>query len=315
MLPPQLDEAQRCVVYHPRQQVEGHTVHVRAETIEHRDYLPGAALPRPPAPVVAPEIEEQLCFLLVAEYRQHPPSLVLHTQGLQLTGFVPHYQPLRPTRKCHRRFRPLRRLVRHPFDLQHLLLSSLGQLNPQRAGGGVTRLRASPDSESHIVPACITCARRWVSPGQSSSVLSSTAVLSTSWVSSTNPLRARCCSRAASKSSPFSQLKFTQSERPSRPPSATSHSTSCIRSPGSPLSEIKRSLPSPSSRATSRPLRPNSARSSSSECIPSTSRWYFTSVPPLASPTRKKAASNRCISWRFWEIAITLSGTSRKARS
>src|SRR5215212_3844965 len=87
MLPPQLDEAQRSVVYHPRQQVEGHTVHVRAETIEHRDYLPGAALPRPPAPVVAPEIEEQLCFLLVAEYRQHPPSLVLHTQGLQLTRF------------------------------------------------------------------------------------------------------------------------------------------------------------------------------------------------------------------------------------
>ena len=86
-----------------------------------------------------------------------------------------------------------------------------------------------------------------------------------------------------------------------------------IRPSTEPRSGLRRKRPSASRREASRPFRSSSALISFRD-TPGSPPWNFTRSAPLASPTRKKAASSLCNNSRVWATPITLSGTSRKVR-
>src|SRR5918995_5706988 len=148
-----------------------------------------------------------------------------------------------------------------------------------KGGGGVTRLKASADSESQIVPECNTCARLSIFPGHSSTTSSSTAVLSTRSPSSTTSRRACCCFSAASRPICSVQLKLTQTERPPSASSERSRLSPSVRPSCGSGSEVKRKLSSSSRRPTSKPWCFRSARASSNESQDSPPT-YLISLPP-----------------------------------
>jgi hypothetical protein len=103
----------------------------------------------------------------------------------------------------------------------------------QSAAGGVTRLKARPISESHIVPACVTCTRLSSEPGHPSRSSSGTVVFSTKSEPSTNPVRARRgLSFGGGRSACCSSLGMWRMTRPVSAGSRADRGTSCGASSG-----------------------------------------------------------------------------------
>src|SRR2546430_11416487 len=120
-------------------------------------------------------------------------------------------------------------------------------------GNGATRLSATPVSAIQIVPWCSACARRCSADGHVSTTCSSTAVLSTSSLVSTSAPSSRCCRRAVSRSTCLTQLKLTQSDRPSELGVASSRRSASARPLWGFSSAMNRNRPAASNRATSTP--------------------------------------------------------------
>jgi len=75
VFPTQPHEPGHTLEEHLRRRVEGHALHMRQGSLEHRDELPDRTLPSPSLPSLEPfllaEAEERLSLLLEAEDRQH----------------------------------------------------------------------------------------------------------------------------------------------------------------------------------------------------------------------------------------------------
>ena len=89
--------------------------------------------------------------------------------------------------------------------------------------------------------------------GHVSTTCSNTAVVSTSSLVSTSAASSRCCRRAVSRSTCLTQLKLTQSDRPSEAGAASSRRSTSARPLWGFSSAMNWTRPTASSRATSTP--------------------------------------------------------------
>src|SRR5829696_2350840 len=206
------------------------------------------------------------------------------------------------------------RFLLSPISLPTAVVVDSAELFQSAFGTGVTRLKDSPASESHIVPVWDSRVRLCAFAGHPSAISSSTAVFTTSWLASSSAVSASCWLIAVSRSTCSAQLKLAQTVRPLSASSMMRRSRSSLLSSRGPRSWLRRKRPSSSRRRTSNPYCSRIARASSSRRSGSPPA-NLTSIPPCASPTLKNAASRRCKSSRSWAMAITLSGTVRNEPS